>query len=316
MIHADADAIADTVGFAKHDTRALAPVAQVGGDQQLVDLWLHGRSPHTQRAYSTDAANFLSFVRKPLRTVTVGDVQAWMDSLGHLAPASRARKISSVKSLFGFGHRLGYLPFDVGRVVKRPKLKDTLAERILSESDVHKLFVTAEQPPARRRTPSQEARARRNYVLLRLLYAAGLRVDEIAHLAWRDLRERGDAGQVTAYGKGGRTRVVLLPACVWDELRSIRDGAPQDAPVFASRTHGGFLTTTQVRRLVYAAASAAGLDERPSPHWLRHAHATHALERGAASHLVQATLGHASVATTGRYLHARPTDSSARYLPV
>jgi site-specific recombinase XerD len=52
------------------------------------------------------------------------------------------------------------------------------------------------------------------------------------------------------------------------------------------------------------------------PHWLRHAHATHALERGAPLHLVQATLGHASVATTSKYLHARPTDSSARYLGV
>src|SRR6266849_10299923 len=162
----------------------------------------------------------------------------------------------------------------------------------------------------------QETRARRNYVLLRLLYTAGLRVDEIARLAWRDLRERGDAGQVTAYGKGGKTRVVLLPATVWRELLSIRDSAPPDAPIFASRTRGGFLTTTQVRRLVYAAAADASLDERPSPHWLRHAHATHALERGAAIHLVQATLGHSSVATTGRYLHARPTDSSARYLPV
>ncbi len=97
---------------------------------------------------------------------------------------------------------------------------------------------------------------------------------------------------------------------------SIRESAPPDASVFASRNGGGFLTSTQVRRLVYAAAAAASLEGRPSPHWLRHAHATHALERGAAIHLVQATLGHASVATTGRYLHARPTDSSARYLPV
>jgi integrase/recombinase XerD len=71
-----------------------------------------------------------------------------------------------------------------------------------------------------------------------------------------------------------------------------------------------------VRRLVYQAAKEACLDERPSPHWRRHAHATHALERGAPIHLVQATLGHASVATTGRYLHARPTDSSAKYLPL
>ena len=54
-----------------------------------------------------------------------------------------------------------------------------------------------------------------------------------------------------------------------------------------------------------------------SPHWVRHAHATHALEHGHAPiHLVQATLGHASVATTSKYLHARPTDSSARYLGV
>ena len=47
-----------------------------------------------------------------------------------------------------------------------------------------------------------------------------------------------------------------------------------------------------------------------------HAHTSHSLDRGAPIHLVQATLGHASVATTGRYLHARPTDSSARYLGV
>lgn len=153
------------------DATLLAPVAvaQVDGGEQLLDLWLHGRSPHTQRAYSTDVADFLSVVSKPLRTVTVGDVQAWMDTLDHLAPASQARKISSVKSLFGFGHRPGYLPFDVGRVVKRPKLKDTLAERVMAEGDVHCLFVTADQPSYLNSTPLREKRAHRNYVLLRLL---------------------------------------------------------------------------------------------------------------------------------------------------
>jgi site-specific recombinase XerD len=73
------------------------------------------------------------------------------------------------------------------------------------------------------------------------------------------------------------------------------------------------------RRVARAAAKRAGRRAGKggvSPHWLRHAHATHALERGAPIHIVQATLGHASVATTGRYLHARPTDSSARYLAV
>jgi integrase/recombinase XerD len=103
---------------------------------------------------------------------------------------------------------------------------------------------------------------------------------------------------------------------VWRDLQALRAApADDDGPVFGSRK-GGHLTARQAQRLVDAAARRAGLRAGVSPHWLRHAHATHALERGAPIHIVQATLGHASVATTGRYLHARPTDSSARYLAV
>ena len=85
--------------------------------------------------------------------------------------------------------------------------------------------------------------------------------------------------------------------------------------MFVSRT-GGHLDPSAVHRIVKAAAKRAGISAEASAHWLRHAHASHSLERGAPIHLVQATLGHASVATTGRYLHARPSDSSARYLGV
>ncbi|MBV8589619.1 MAG: tyrosine-type recombinase/integrase [Acetobacteraceae bacterium] len=79
---------------------------------------------------------------------------------------------------------------------------------------------------------------------------------------------------------------------------------------------GGALDPSQVHRIVKAAAARAGLPAAVSAHWLRHAHASHALDRGAPIHLVQATLGHSSVATTGRYLHARPNDSSSRYLAL
>jgi integrase/recombinase XerD len=57
-------------------------------------------------------------------------------------------------------------------------------------------------------------------------------------------------------------------------------------------------------------------EAKVSPHQLRYSHASHALDRGAPVHLVAATLGHASIATTGEYAHARPTDSSSRYLAV
>lgn len=89
-------------------------------------------------------------------------------------------------------------------------------------------------------------------------------------------------------------------------------GAPDD-PVFVSRA-GGQLSVVQAWRIVRQAARAAGLDQGVSPHWLRHAHASHALDRGAPIALVQATLGHASVATTGRYTPARPGKSSGRFL--
>jgi len=116
-------------------------------------------------------------------------------------------------------------------------------------------------------------------------------------------------------GKGGKTRTVLLPQSVWQEIKSILWGTGPDDPVFRSRK-GGPLSTSQALRIVKNAAARAGFPEGIAPHWLRHAHASHALDRGAPIHLVQATLGHSSVATTGRYLHARPADSSAHYLGV
>ena len=151
--------------------------------------------------------------------------------------------------------------------------------------------------------------------MLTVLYGGGLRISEVCGLRWRDLAVRDEAGQATVFGKGGKTRVVLLSAATWKVLTALRGEALADAPVFLSRK-GGALDPSAVHRVVKAAAARAGLGPEVSAHWLRHAHASHSLNRGAPIHLVQATLGHASVATTGRYLHARPSESSARFLGV
>jgi integrase/recombinase XerD len=262
---------------------------------------LHGRSPHTQRAYRTDVDHFLAFVRKPLRTVTVGDVQAWMDTLEeHLAPGSRARKISSVKSLFGFGHRLGYLPFDVGKPLRLPPHRETLADHILDEPDVQRMLALATDP--------------RDRAILYCLYGAGVRVSELCALTWSDVQPRGESAQLNIYGKGAKTRHILLPARAWRELRGLGARAGGE-PVFVSRL-GGRLSESQVRRIVRHAAVHAGIDLAVTPHWLRHSHASHALDHQAPVHLVKETLGHSNLATTGKYLHARPGESSGRYLPL
>jgi integrase/recombinase XerD len=78
---------------------ALPAQAVVDTDARLVELWLHGRSAHTQRAYHADATRFLGFGARPLQLVCLGDVQAFADSLTELAPSSRARTLAAVKSL-------------------------------------------------------------------------------------------------------------------------------------------------------------------------------------------------------------------------
>jgi len=282
----------------------LGPAHDGSQDAKLIELWLSMKtSPHTRRAYAAEAARFLAFANKPLSWVTLTDLQAWADQLGQgsLKPASQNRAVTALKSLLSFAQETGYVPFNVGAAVKLRPNRDALAQRILEESEVARLIDAAPEG--------------RNRVLLKLLYVSGVRVSEICGLKWCDAMARQEGGQITVFGKGGKTRTVLLKPKIWQQLVSIKGEAKAVDPVFRSRKGGGALDTSQVRRIVYTAAKRAGLEQKVSPHWMRHAHASHALDRSAPIHLVQATLGHASVSTTGRYLHARPTESSSFYLP-
>jgi len=296
---------AENIAIVQQPAAQLAVLCpEASSDDQLIEIWLHERSRHTQRAYRADVVRFRSWAGKALRTVTLNDLQEFARTLEG-ADASRYRTLSAVKSLLSFGHRLGYLRFDVGRALRMPSVRNRLNERILSEADLHRILSLATNP--------------RNRAILTVLYASGVRVSELCALAWRDLQPNGNGGQITVFGKGSVTRSVQLPESVWQLLVGLRSKtATLSDPVFLSRKErsGGFLQPVAVLRVVRAAANRAGIELPVSPHWFRHAHASHALDRGAPIHLVQATLGHASIMTTGRYLHARPQDSSSRFLPL
>jgi integrase/recombinase XerD len=122
-------------------------------------------------------------------------------------------------------------------------------------------------------------------------------------------REEGRV-QLSITGKGGKVRQVLLPAIVSRALLSLRGDAGANDPVFASRKGGGHLLERGVHFMVKRAAAKAGINEDVSPHWLRHAHASHAIDGGASVPEVKETLGHGNIATTSGYLHARPGSSS------
>ncbi len=274
--------------------------------EQLLRLWLGGKSANTADYYRRSATRFLSFVGKPIHLVTFAEVQAFalhLESLG-LAASSRRSILGAVRSLLSFAQKIEVLSVNVGAPLKLPSAPDTLSQRIPSERQVQ-LMIALETNP-------------RNRAILMVLYYGGLRVSELCRLTWRHLQAQGEQGQVTVEGKGRKTRVVVLPAPLWQELLQLRGSSGLNEPVFASRnrSHRGHLHRYQVDRIVKAAAQRAGIDQKISPHSLRHAHASHALERGAKIHLVQATLGHSSVAVTSRYLHARPDESSGLYLPT
>ncbi len=275
--------------------------AQAHSDGQLIGLWLHGRPAGTQRMYSDAAQRLADVVGKPLQSVTLVDLQGFSDSIAALGENSRKRILASVKSLFTFGHKLGYLPFNVAAALKLPKSKDELAARILTEEQVQTMIALTTKE--------------RDKVLLRLLYASAGRISEVCRLTWADVQPNGDSGQITLFGKGGKTRAVKLSAATWKTLQALRHGAAHDEPVFASQK-GGALDETQIHRLVKAAAQRAGIPGNVSAHWLRHSHASHALDRGASVALVRDTLGHSSLAVTSRYTHAKPTDSSALHLAI
>jgi site-specific recombinase XerD len=271
-------------------------------DEQLIALWLHERSRHTIRAYRRDVEHLCAFLSgKPLRAITLGDLQAFSDTLTGEG-SSRGRVIASVKSLLSFGAKLGALPFNVGAALRKPAARDTLADRILTEDDTAKMLALT---------------TGRNHVLIRLLYAGGFRVSEIVALRWADLADAPNGGMfVTVHGKGDKTRTVRISTKTASLVRALRVDAPASAFVFPGRARNGATSAVQAWRIVRTAARRAGIEKAVSPHFLRHSHASHAIERGAKVTCVRDTLGHSSIAVTDRYAHARPGESSGDVLAV
>lgn len=280
---------------------ALGSATRAETDEQMLRSWLDSlASPHSRRNFETTARRFLAALPMGLRAAAVEDVRDALANVARGVSEATARQyVLRIKSLLGYAHKLGYCPFNAGVTIKVRSDAGirgaTLAKRIISEVEVGLLV---------RAVPSE-----RDRVLIEVIYAGGLRVSEIVKLTWSDVLAREDRVQLSVTGKGGTIRQVLLPAIVSRSLLSLRGDAGNNDPVFASRK-GGPLTERAVHGMVRRMAAAAGIKAPVSPHWLRHAHGSHAIDRGASLPEVQATLGHANIATTSGYLHARPDSSS------
>ena len=280
--------------------RIIKPEAAAhASDEPIINTWLRNqRSEHTRGVYRRDTAKLLRFTGKPLRAITLDDLQAFSADLARqgLAPISVGRTLAAVRSLMRFANRSGHLAKNVAADLNLPRSENRLAERILGEEDAQRMIALETKP--------------RNRVLMLLLYTAGLRVSEACNLRGRNLRTRGDTGQLTIYGKGGKTRAILLPAAMWQDLLSLDTVAIPDAPVFRSRT-GKALDRSRVLRIVQEAAERAGVDGGVSPHWLRHYAASRTMPRNEreAARKTRRMLGRSRMPTL-RYGIVRRLDQS------
>ena len=267
-----------------------------------------GLAAATIRAYRGDLADFAASKGVVERWATGPDAaleylaartrRGRRDDPG-LAPTSLRRRAAALKGFYRFAFGEGLIATDVAAHLELPRMPRLLPET-LTQAETERLL---DAPP-------DDALLDR--AVLELLYAAGLRISEALRLDLEDLSL--DGAFVRVIGKGDRERLVPVGEVALDAIRAWLDG-PRPAllqlqhvqphrggPVFLART-GKRLARQQAWAIVKRAAAAAGLNDRVSPHTLRHSFATHLLEGGADLRIVQELLGHASISTTQLYTH-------------
>ena len=260
-------------------------------------------SPKTVEGYLRDLGFFVQFINAddfdPAQIETL-DVRRYLAMLYKrgLAPSTIARRLSAIRAYFRFLVSVEVLTADPSARVRTPK-QVKLAPRFLSPDDAQRLV---EAPlgdgPA----------AVRDRAILELTYGAGLRVSEVVGLDVVALDLDGGFARVT--GKGNKTRVVPIGRKAVEALRTWLQRRPEmtgknaEPSALFRNQRGGRLSARSVQRLVERCRVACR-EGGATPHWLRHACATHMLGSGADLRSIQEMLGHASLSTTQRYTHVQ-----------
>jgi integrase/recombinase XerC len=279
-------------------------------------------SAHTLRNYRVDLMQFLACLQER-GGGKAGPTPAAVDHLAirgflarlhgaHLAKASVARKLATLRSFFRFLCREGRLSANPATLVQAPRVP----VRVTPHLSVDETFQLLAAPAAAFRksgagNPAAGWLAARDRAILELFYAAGLRIGELVGVSLPDVDLR--EGFVRVRGKGRKERVVPFGRKAQEALGAYLEvrGAPRPPAAVGSRDpdalflnrRGGRLGTRSVSRIVLKHLLASGLGKKITPHGLRHSFATHLLDAGADLRAIQELLGHSRLSTTQRYTH-------------
>jgi integrase/recombinase XerC len=262
-------------------------------------------SPHTLRNYRLDLTQFLEFCSRHREDLTLDKV-TYQDLRAFLATALKknrkttvARKLSALRTFFKYLQRLGVASRNPAKLAPSPKLEKVLPTSLSVDEAFHLLG----------EAKGDDFGVCRDKAILEVFYGGGLRLSELAGLNLGD----GDLGSgvLRVWGKGGKERLAFLGEPAKAALtaylplrrRLLQQQGTGDETALFINSRGRRLSTRGVARVVAKWVRLAGLSPGLTPHGLRHSFATHMLEGRADLRAVQELLGHASISTTGRYLH-------------
>ncbi len=274
-------------------------------------------SPNTLGAYRNDLYQLADYLAEERglgdggwRSVDEEALRSYLLRLHELgySDATRARKVASARSLFGFLLEEGHISLDPAEYVASSRLGRSLPDT-LSVEEIERLLAAA--------SSGESPEAVRDRTMLELLYATGMRVSELVALDVEsvDLEQ----GSVRCFGKGSKERVVPIHARAVRYLRSYLEEA---RPRMAGRASGGSLFLNQrggrlsrqgLWLILKRYVRLANITRKLTPHTLRHSFATHLLQGGAPLRHVQELLGHASITTTQVYTHLTSEHVRSEY---
>lgn len=256
-------------------------------------------SPHTILNYKLDLVEFVDFIEdKPLEKVEYNDFRRFLAQLrsNQFKPRTLARKLSSIRSLFKFLQREGYIKENPAVLLMTPKLDKTLP-KFLSEVEMTQLI----EAPKLLKYAGQRDRA-----IFETLYSSGLRVSELVGLNIDHIDFIGNI--IKVMGKGKKERIVPIGDQALKEIREYLKARPvnkegvKERAVFLNK-NGRRLTDRSIRNIINKHVLLTSMKMKVSPHVVRHSFATHLLNRGADLRSVQELLGHVNLSTTQIYTH-------------
>jgi integrase/recombinase XerD len=281
-------------------------------EHQILDFLAYleferGLSRNTLEAYRSDLLQFGAFLdRRGTNALAAehGDLAAFLSDLATgtpdrpaVAPATLQRKAACLRSFYRHLRREGLLERDPTADLRAPRKSQKLP-KVLTRDEIGRLLAAPRGP---------DPTSLRDRALLELMYACGLRASEGVGLDVGDLDLQ--AAVLRARGKGAKERLVPIgreavaaTAAYLERGRPKLVGLREEGALFVNR-RGARLTRQGLYKIVQRHARAVGLQDRMSPHTLRHSFATHLLAGGCDLRSLQEMLGHADIATTQIYTH-------------